>query len=144
MLHILDDLPFANSLVFDTRKYLYGLNATKFIALLDEYGLDHYLDKRTTNITLLVPTNEVIDEDDIPNNQKKQWLSYHIAQGAWNSSDLHDHMLLESSYYSPQLDNQPQRLLVRVSPTSIHFGDHSKVIGTESNNLPSFFSFFVV
>jgi hypothetical protein len=148
VLHILDDLPYADSLVFDTRKYLFGLNATKFVSLIDSYGLGNFLDDGTTNITILAPTNEVIDEDDIPNNKKVQWLSYHIAKGAWGPSDLEDRMLLKTEYNASLLNYDSQRLQVRVGKDhgddryhwdnkmsllqSIRFSDHSKVIGDDS------------
>lgn len=143
VIHVLDDLPYSNSLVFDTRKYLFGLNATKFVSLIDTFGLARFLDSESTNLTILAPTNEVIDEDDIPNNQKKQWLSYHLIQGAWKSSDLEDHMLLKSEYNSSQLLNEPQRIVVHVGSgteghdessvlmKSIRFGSHSKMIGSD-------------
>ncbi|KAI8638874.1 FAS1 domain-containing protein [Parasitella parasitica] len=143
VLHVVDDLPYADSLVFNTRKYLFGLNATTFVSLIDEYGLGRFLDEETNNVTILAPANEVLDADDIPSNKKVQWLSYHIAQGAWRPQDLMDRMLLKTEYNSPHLANQPQRLLVRVGDDrrdvaandkqallkSIRFGDHSKVIG---------------
>ncbi|KAK4520092.1 Aconitate hydratase mitochondrial [Mucor velutinosus] len=143
VLHIVDDLPFANSLVFDTRKYLFGLNATKFVSLVDEYGLGRFLDEGTNNVTILAPTNEVLDEDDIPNNKKVQWLSYHIAQGAYGPEDLENRMLLKTEYNSSQLNHQSQRLLVTVGNDkrdmndrhsllkAIRFGDHSKVVGDD-------------
>jgi uncharacterized surface protein with fasciclin (FAS1) repeats len=114
--------------------------------LVDEYGLGRFLNEGTNNVTILAPTNEVLDADDIPNNQKVQWLSYHIAQGAWDPHDLNDHMLLKTEYNSTQLRNESQRLLVTVGNNrnnvketdrnailkSIQFGDHSKVVGDDS------------
>lgn len=144
VLHVVDDLPYADTLVFDTRKYLFGLNATKFVSLVDEYGLGRFLDEGTNNVTILAPTNEVLDEDDVPNNKKVQWLSYHIAQGAYGPEDLENHMLLKTEYNSSQLADQSQRLLVTVGSDkrvlkdrhsllkAIRFGDHSKVVGDDS------------
>lgn len=138
MIHVLDDLPYADSTVFDTRKYLFGLNATKFVSLIDKYDLGYFLDSQSVNVTILAPTNEVIDEDDIPNNLKKQWLSYHLLQGAWKSDDLEDRILLKSEYNSSQLLDDSQRVVVRVSDArkndlrkSIQFGTHSQVIGSD-------------
>lgn len=129
----------AGSLVFDTRKYLFGLNATKFVSLIDQYGLGNFLDSESNDVTILAPTNEVIDEDDIPNNLKKQWLSYHLIQGAWKPTDLVDRRLLKSEYNSSLLLNESQRMVVRVGKDeklqellkSIQFGSHSKVIGND-------------
>jgi hypothetical protein len=146
VLHVLNDLPYADSIIFDTRKYLFGLNATKFVSLIDSYGLGQFLDDGATNVTILAPTNEVIDEDDIPNNKKVQWLSYHIARGAWSPSYLNDRMLLKTEYNSSQLNHDSQRLQVRVGKNrddwdtnksllkSIRFSDHSKVIGDDSKS----------
>lgn len=134
----MDDLPFADSLVFDTRKYLFGLNATKFVSLIDKYELGYFLDSDSVNVTILAPTNEVIDEDDIPNNLKKQWLSYHLLQGAWKADDLEDRMLLKSEYNSSRLLDDAQRIVVRVGTGSrddarkpIQFGPNSQVIGSD-------------
>ncbi|KAI7898866.1 FAS1 domain-containing protein [Cokeromyces recurvatus] len=134
VVHVLDDLPFRpNSIVFDSRKYLIGLNATKFVSLIDKFGLSHFLNNQTSNITILAPTNEVIDEDDIPNNQKKQWLSYHLLQGSWEPSKLTDGTLLKTEFNSSLLNNESQRLVVRLDKNGqspfIRFGDHSNVIG---------------
>ncbi|GAA5801723.1 hypothetical protein HPULCUR_007175 [Helicostylum pulchrum] len=136
VVHVLDDLPFADSVVFDTRKYLFGLNATKFVSLIDQFGLGSFLDSESNDVTILAPTNEVIDEDDIPNNLKKQWLSYHLIQGAWKPSDLVDRRLLKTEYNSSLLLNESQRMVVRVGKEqellkSIQFGSHSKVIGND-------------
>lgn len=122
-----------NSIDFDSRKYLIGLNATKFISLMDHYGLGNYLNNQTTNMTILAPMNDVIDEDDIPNNQKLQWLSYHIIDGAWSSKDLYDNMLLTTKYHSPQLNDQPQRLIVNIDQTIMFGGGHSRMVGKEGN-----------
>ncbi|KAI9475398.1 MAG: FAS1 domain-containing protein [Benjaminiella poitrasii] len=131
VLHILDDLPYKpNSVQFNARKYLLGLNATKFVSLLDAFDLSDFL--TSSNKTILAPTNEVIDEDDIPNNQKRQWLSYHLLQQSWEPSQITDGALLKTEYNSSLLNNEPQRVLVSVDDqkkNNIRFGDHSKVIG---------------
>jgi uncharacterized surface protein with fasciclin (FAS1) repeats len=134
--HQLEDVPYADSIDFDTRKYLIGLNATKFVSLVDEFGLGRYLNSETTNITLLAPTNDVIDEDNIPNSQKKRWLSYHIVNGAWKADDLSNNMLLDTEYTSDELDGAHQKLSVRVHDRkellkSIQFGSGSGVIGSD-------------
>ncbi|KAG1404010.1 hypothetical protein G6F60_004634 [Rhizopus arrhizus] len=130
VIHLLEDVPYSDSVVFDTRKYLIGLNATKFISLMDAYGLGSFLNNE--NKTILALTNDVIDEDEIPNNRKLPWLSYHILDGAWKSKGLYNNMLIKTQYYSTQLNNKPQRLVVYVDELdSISFGPHSKVIGNE-------------
>ncbi|KAI8973486.1 FAS1 domain-containing protein [Mycotypha africana] len=143
VIHVLEDLPYANTLSFDTRKYLLGLNATKFVSLMNEFGLGKYIEKETQNVTILTPPNDVISEDDIPNSHKEQWLSYHVIEGVWNPSDLIDRMLLKTKYNAAELRNSPQRLQVRVSghrvpddysmlSKPIYFGDHSRII---TNNM---------
>lgn len=137
----MEDVPYSDSVVFDTRKYLIGLNATKFISLMDAYGLGSFLNNE--NKTILALTNDVIDEDEIPNNRKLPWLSYHILDGAWKSKDLYNNMLIKTQYYSTQLNNKPQRLVVYVDePDSISFGPHSKVIGNECK-VPLLLSLFM-
>ncbi|KAG1529800.1 hypothetical protein G6F50_017752 [Rhizopus delemar] len=100
---------------------------------MDHYGLGNYLNNQTTNMTILAPMNDVIDEDDIPNNQKLQWLSYHIIDGAWSSKDLYDNMLLTTKYHSPQLNDHPQRLIVNIDQTIMFGGGHSRMVGKEGN-----------
>lgn len=108
---------------------------------MDAYGLGSFLNNE--NKTILALTNDVIDEDEIPNNRKLPWLSYHILDGAWKSKDLYNNMLIKTQYYSTQLNNKPQRLVVYVDkPDSISFGPHSKVIGNECK-VPLLLSLFM-
>lgn len=138
VVHVLEDVPYTNSFVFDTRKYLIGVNATKFISLIDQYQLTSLI---SSNKTILAPLNEMMDEDDIPNNQKIQWLTYHIIQGAYSSENLYDMMLLKTLYNSSMLNNRPQRLVVHVDRNtreekglmnSAYSFNHQKVVGKES------------
>ncbi|KAG1457377.1 hypothetical protein G6F55_005969 [Rhizopus delemar] len=137
VVHVLEDVPYTNSFVFDTRKYLIGVNATKFISLIDQYQLTSLI---SSNKTILAPLNEMMDEDDIPNNQKIQWLTYHIIQGAYPSENLYDMMLLKTLYNSSMLNNRPQRLVVHVDRNtreekglmnSAYSFNHQKVVGKE-------------
>ncbi|CDH54560.1 fas1 domain-containing protein [Lichtheimia corymbifera JMRC:FSU:9682] len=120
------------SLTFDQRKYLYGLKATKFVALLDKYGLGHFLNATTQKYTFLVPGNDAID---IPHDQQhKDWLSYHVLTGNLTPDYLDDGALLATEFISQQLGNVPQRIPVHIhagSDTStrwIRFGQ-SHVVG---------------
>lgn len=137
VIHEIDDMIVPDSIVFDTRKYLYGMNATKFVSLLDSYGLSRYLQNDTQKLTFLVPSNEDIDEDAIPDNEKRDWLSYHVVTGLWTPESLQDGLLLSSEFKSPELKGSPQRLPVYVQAEdvdvrrslgkSIRFG-HSRVL----------------
>ncbi|KAI8068395.1 FAS1 domain-containing protein [Gongronella butleri] len=98
VVHELDGVPMTADLTFDARKYMYGLNTTKFVDLLDRYSLSSYLDPSPYNYTFLVPENDAIDENDIPNHDKRSWLSYHILNGSWTTDQLNDGMMLDSEY----------------------------------------------
>lgn len=121
------------SLTFDQRKYLYGLKATKFVALLDKYGLGHFLNETTQKYTFLVPGNDAID-DISDDQQHKDWLSYHVLTGNLTPDYLDDGALLATEFVSQQLGNVPQRVPVHIhagSDTStrwIRFGQ-SHVVG---------------
>ncbi|KAI8338344.1 FAS1 domain-containing protein [Chlamydoabsidia padenii] len=126
VLHKVENLPRTKQVAFDIRKYLYGVNATKFVSLLDRYGLGYYLAPGVTNFTVLAPENDSIDEGALPDNLKKAWLSYHIVHGQWFPDQLHDRQLLSSEYKSPQLNDQAQRIpigLYETRKSSIFFGN---------------------
>ncbi|ORZ02849.1 FAS1 domain-containing protein [Syncephalastrum racemosum] len=118
VIHELDDFYYPGSLEFNARKYLYGLNATKYVSLLDEQGLGYYMDDDKHNYTFLCPGNEDIDEDEIPYNERQDWLSYHLLEGAWHSDDMQDGLLLETEFASPQLGGARQRVPVFVQAES--------------------------
>lgn len=118
MIHELEDLYYPGSLEFNARKYLYGLNATKYVSLLDEQGLGYYMDDVSHNYTFLCPGNDDIDEDEIPYNERQDWLSYHLLDGAWHSDDMQDGLLIETEFASPHLGGARQRVPVFVQPES--------------------------
>ncbi|KAI8083015.1 FAS1 domain-containing protein [Halteromyces radiatus] len=119
VLHELEGSLVPNSLVFDTRKYLYGLNTTKYVSLLDRFGLSQYLDASYYNYTFLAPENDAIDENAIPNHSKHDWLSYHLSNGSWTKDLLHDGMMLKSQYASEPMDGALQRIPVFVENEEI-------------------------
>ncbi|ORZ13544.1 FAS1 domain-containing protein [Absidia repens] len=126
VLHRLETMPITHRLTFDTRKYLYGINATKFVSLLDEYDLGYYLAPGVTNFTVLAPDNNAINEGSIPDNVKKAWLSYHILHGRWDRNLLKDRLLIESEYKSPQLKKHSQVVPVYLPEgwkSTIYFGN---------------------
>ncbi|KAI9300719.1 FAS1 domain-containing protein [Cunninghamella echinulata] len=145
VVHELKEVPLPNNLVFDTRKYLYGLNATKYASLFDRYGLAPYLDKDSKDYTFIVPQNDVIDEKNtIPSHKEQNWLRYHFLKGSWTSDILRDGLMLESQFLSSKMGDVLQRIPVYVENEeilnskpgkSIQFdrarviGDHVKVSG---------------
>ncbi|KAL0086787.1 FAS1 domain-containing protein [Phycomyces blakesleeanus] len=142
VIHIVENVMMPSNIVLDTRKYLYGMNATKMASLLDSRGLGRYMDLGGyTFYTILAPANDAIFEDDIPISTQKDWLRYHILKGLWYPEKLEDGMLIQSESTPPQLDGNPIRLPVhidqRAAPddksvyemgTSIRFGQ-SRVLG---------------
>ncbi|CAO3587603.1 unnamed protein product [Absidia cylindrospora] len=137
VIHELEDIPTPSSLLFDSRKYLYGLNATKFVTLLDRFGLGDYLDdSKKYGYTFLAPENDAIDENTIPNHIKRDWLNYHISNSTWTKDSLSDGMMLVSQFASKSMGGALQRIPVCVDNEevfaskpgkSIRF-DHSRVI----------------
>ncbi|KAI7852291.1 FAS1 domain-containing protein [Circinella umbellata] len=137
--HVLDDMPIPNNINFNTRKYLYGLNSTKLVALMDECGLEHYLETDNSDdaqkYTILAPANDDIKEDSIPDSIKKNWLTYHIMGGSYSPDLLTDGALIKSEFVSSRLGDVSQRIPVfveREAPVkaagkSIRFG-HSRVL----------------
>lgn len=118
----MDDAFAPGSLLFTPRKYLYGVNATKFVSLLDDYGLDHYMDNNDNNqkYTFLAPGNEDINEDMIPNIYKRNWLSYHILTGYMPPDQLVDGSLLRTEFLSNDLGGAPQRVPILVEAEGQH------------------------
>jgi hypothetical protein len=115
VIHELEDTPIPESLIFNGRKYLYGLNTTKFVSLVDRFGLGDYLDTvKKDNFTFLAPENDAIDENAIPNHSKRDWLSYHILNGSWTKDRLSDGMMLASQFASAPMGGALQRIPVYV------------------------------
>ncbi|KAI8335752.1 FAS1 domain-containing protein [Chlamydoabsidia padenii] len=115
VIHELEDIPVPESLTFNGRKYLYGLNTTKFVTLIDRFGLGEYLDNsKKYNFTFLAPENDAIDENAIPNHSKRAWLSYHISNGSWTKDKLSDGMMLASQFASEPMGGALQRIPVYV------------------------------
>ncbi|CAO3699059.1 unnamed protein product [Rhizopus stolonifer] len=127
VIHVLEDIPYSNSFVFDTRKYLIGMNSTGYVSMMDQYNLSSLL--TSGNITVLVPSDDSINGDAIPNNQKKDWLKYHLLNGAWSSQELYNNQLLSTLLFSSQLKNLSQLLDVHFDQ-GIQFGQ-SKMVGNE-------------
>lgn len=118
-MHELKETPIPSNLIFDTRKYLYGLNATKYANLFDRYGLAPYLDKESANYTFIVPNNDVIDKTTLPSHKEQNWLRYHFLQGNWTSDILRDGLMLETQFLSPEMGDVLQRIPVYVAKEEV-------------------------
>lgn len=126
-------------ITFNTRKYMYGSNATHMVELFDQYDLNNYIDQSESNYTFLVPPHDAMNNSII----SEPWLSYHIIGGSWPQENLKDNMLLASEFTSPDLGNKQQRLPVYVESEdklvtvaggrSVQF-DHSRVVGENSKS----------
>ncbi|KAI8081454.1 FAS1 domain-containing protein [Halteromyces radiatus] len=112
------------------------MNATKLVDLFDIYGLADYLDNDDKQqLTVLVPTNEALDETMIPQNDIDEWLRYHIIEHRYAPEELVDGALLVTKAGGGLLGrHQQQRIRVHVTvqdksfysekkKQSIQFGD---------------------
>lgn len=127
VIHQIDDVIVPKSLKFDLRKHLIGLNATKFVALLDEAGLGSYLDNKDHSYTILAPLNEALDLDEIPRKYLKTWLSYHIVRGQWKPENFTDGQLLKTESKTDELNGRKQRLKVHVDNNKFLSEDHRSI-----------------
>ncbi|KAL0087614.1 hypothetical protein J3Q64DRAFT_1637784 [Phycomyces blakesleeanus] len=140
VIHEVEDTVVPRSIWFNSRKYLYGLNATAFVELMDQYGQAHYIDSLIGNYTFLIPSNEDLEDDMIPETVKPSWLRYHILGGTWTKDDFQNSTLVASEFRSEYLGGARQRIPVYVEtegvqdissrPTgkSVRFG-RSRILG---------------
>lgn len=114
----------------DTRKVLSAIHATKFGRLLDSNGLGRYLDKdQTDQVTILAPPNDKLDEGNVPKNQMKAWLEYHIVRNRYRPSDLIHGQLLETHSHDDLGDSYYQHIPVTISgPNKLIQFDKSHVL----------------
>ncbi|KAG0954100.1 hypothetical protein G6F32_003747 [Rhizopus arrhizus] len=100
----------------DTRKVLSAIHATNFGRLLDNNGLGHYLDKdQIDKVTILAPPNDKLDEGNVPKNQMKAWLEYHIVRNRYRPSDFSHGQLLETHSHDDLGDSYYQHIPVTIS-----------------------------
>ncbi|KAI8138994.1 FAS1 domain-containing protein [Fennellomyces sp. T-0311] len=100
-------------LKMDVRKTLIGLNATKFVSLLEGHGLEHYL-KTNDAYTVIAPPNEELDESDVPRNMIRSWLKYHIVAKKYDLDNFTDGELLRTESSDHLGGDSKQRLIVHV------------------------------
>jgi hypothetical protein len=136
VIHEIDETFKPDIIQFDTRKYMYGCNATHVVDLLDKYQLsERYLDQKDYDYTFLVPPLDRINSSLI----SSSWLTYHIMNESWPQDKLIDNTLLKTEFRSPELGGMRQRLpvyverenIVTAGGQSIHF-DRARVTGDNS------------
>ncbi|KAI7865324.1 FAS1 domain-containing protein [Spinellus fusiger] len=100
----------------DLRDSLIAINATRFVSLLENYGLGSFLkpDEDVTH-TFLVPPNEALDTDNLSHKEIESWLKYHILSSAYKPKDLVDGTFLKTMSNSRLGGSNRQRILVRVN-----------------------------
>ncbi|KAG2187558.1 hypothetical protein INT44_005247 [Umbelopsis vinacea] len=125
--HEIEDLIIPKAINFNLRKHLIGMNATKFVSLVDEAGLGHYLEDSDNSYTILAPLNEALDLDEVPRKYLKNWLSYHILKGQWMPNNFTDGQLLKTESRSDELDGRKQRLKVYVENSRLIADDHKSI-----------------
>ncbi|CAO3658233.1 unnamed protein product [Umbelopsis ramanniana] len=113
-IHTLETSIVPSELIFTARKYLIGMNATKFVSLLDEYGLSNYIDDPNRKCTFLAPSNEAFEEVDYASGNFTKLLLYHILPQAWLPKDLDDGLLIDTELIEHKLDGSAQKLKVAV------------------------------
>lgn len=136
VIHEVDETFKPEGIEFNTRKYMYGSNATHMVELFDKYDLANYVDHTENSYTFLVPPNDAINASLI----SKSWLSYHIVNGSWPQENLKDEMLLASQFKSSDLGGNYQRLPVYVETENIYGQggqsiqfDRARVVGESVN-----------
>ncbi|GAB5586900.1 hypothetical protein Unana1_01800 [Umbelopsis nana] len=113
-IHSMENAIVPRDLVFNARKYLVGMNATKFVALMDEHGLSDYLDDTRRQVTFLAPVNDAFDQlEGTPGNFTKLLL-YHILPKPWVPKDLTDGLLIATELVEHKLAGFAQKMEVRV------------------------------
>ncbi|KAI9492063.1 FAS1 domain-containing protein [Zychaea mexicana] len=113
VIHLLEKSILPNNrdfLKLNVRKALIGLNATKFVTLLEDNGLKGYLDTKDP-YTLVAPPNEELDERNIPRSEIQSWLKYHIIDKKYELDNFTDGDLLKTES-GDHLGGDKQRLRV--------------------------------
>ncbi|OBZ91918.1 FAS1 domain-containing protein fsc1 [Choanephora cucurbitarum] len=130
VIHEISDTFRPPSIIFDTRKYLYGSNSTHMVDLMDNYNISDYYLKDRHNATFLIPALDTINQSIV----SKDWVEYHILHQPYTLKK--GSFLLDSEFKSPDLGYQRQKMLVSVEsdnhPNSIYF-DRARVIGESIN-----------
>lgn len=99
----------------DVRKTLISMNASKFVGMLEDYGLYSYLESEAPQ-TILAPTNDVLkdDEHDHSRGAIVSWLKYHIINDKYTKDNLSDGQLLQTQSSHHLGDHMHQRLPIHI------------------------------
>jgi hypothetical protein len=122
VIHTIEHPIIPRNLLFTARKYLIGINATKFVAMMDENSLGSYLDDPSLSLTFLAPINDAFEQFDIEAGNVTKKLLYHILP-SWKPDQLNDGLLVDTSFSDKKLGGSAQKLKVSVE--------------NDSGNLPS-------
>ena len=124
-------------LKMDLRKALIGLNATKFVTLFEEYGLEDFLNTKD-EYSIVAPPNDELNERNIPRSEIQSWLKYHIISKKYDLHNFTDGQLVQTESDDHLGGYGKQRLLIHIvdqdqTPVnarkkSIQF-DHANLIG---------------
>ncbi|KAI9018663.1 FAS1 domain-containing protein [Phycomyces nitens] len=100
---------------FNTRKTLIAMNATKFVDLLEENDLGHYIkDADTHGYTFIVPTDDALKLSEYSKKETVSWLKYHIIDRVYRPKDLVNGALLQTES-NDHLGSAKQRVRVHVN-----------------------------
>ncbi|KAG2225750.1 hypothetical protein INT45_011418 [Circinella minor] len=140
VIHILEKSILPNNrdfLKMNLRKVLIGLNATKFVTLFEEYGLEDFLHTKD-EYSIVAPPNDELNERNIPRSEIQSWLKYHIISKKYDLNNFTDGQLVKTESDDHLGGNGKQRLLIHIvdqdqtpinaRKKSIQF-DHANLIG---------------
>lgn len=113
-IHMIETPIIPKELVFTIRKYLIGLNATKFVSLMDKHGLSEYLDDSSRQMTFLAPVNDAFDQFETTPGNFTKLLLYHVLQQPWVPKDLSNGLLVGTELIERKLGGSAQKLEVTV------------------------------
>ncbi|KAG2177212.1 hypothetical protein INT43_007869 [Umbelopsis isabellina] len=114
VVHTIEHPIIPRNLLFTARKYLIGMNATKFVAMMDENGLGNYLDDTSQSLTFLAPINEAFEQFDIEAGNVTKKLLYHILPTPWQPDQLSDGLLVDTTLHDKMLGGPAQKMKVSV------------------------------
>lgn len=90
------------------------MNATKFVAMMDENGLGNYLDDTSQSLTFLAPINEAFEQFDIEAGNVTKKLLYHMLPTPWKPDQLTDGLLVDTTLHDKMLGGPAQKMKVSV------------------------------
>ncbi|KAI9266528.1 FAS1 domain-containing protein [Phascolomyces articulosus] len=100
-------------LKMNLRKALIGMNATKFVSLFENNGLENYLNTKDA-YSIIAPPNGELDEHTIPRNEIRSWLKYHLISQKYDINNFTDGLLVKSESNDHLSKNEKQRILIHI------------------------------